>query len=349
MRILDISRDFTIKGDGGSVVTRRNFNLLNEVGKVKSLFVPVPDLKTRLLNITLRQSYGETPKLKRQLDESLNEKFDLIFFDGSIYGEWLKRVADRGLKTMCFFHNVEKVYYEAKANHSGSIADKLMVSYIVHNERLSVIHSTYIVALNKRDSDDLFRIYGRKADLLLPSSFPSANVTGRDNGAEPYLLFVGTNFFANVEGVKFIIDHIAPLTEMNIKIVGNVNDSFREVQVPENLEFLGQVDDISEYYRNTLAVIAPIFSGSGLKTKTVEALRYGKTILGTPEAFEGIDIASNPEIGTVCSTSADFSAAISALPSSDGINPASLSLSPPPSPTKPPLATLKSFLSAQGL
>ena len=38
-----------------------------------------------------------------------------------------------------------------------------------------------------------------------------------------------------------------------------------------------------------LRLLRLFFSGSGLKTKTVEALSFGKTIIGFPEAFEGID------------------------------------------------------------
>jgi len=34
-------------------------------------------------------------------------------------------------------------------------------------------------------------------------------------------------------------------------------------------------------------VILPIISGSGMKTKTAEALMYGKSIIGIKEAFEG--------------------------------------------------------------
>ena len=39
---------------------------------------------------------------------------------------------------------------------------------------------------------------------------------------------------------------------------------------------------------NASAVVCPIFSGSGMKTKTIEALRYGKIVFGTNEAFAGI-------------------------------------------------------------
>lgn len=343
MKFLDISRDFTFKGDGGSVVTERNFNLLSELGTTDSFFIPVPSLKTRMLNFICRQSYGETSALNIKLRECLNREYDFVFFDGSIYGGYLKRVSDAGFKTICFFHNVEKVYYEAKARHTKAVMDMMMVPYISHNERLSVGHASYIITLNQRDSDDLLRFYGRKADLILPSSFPSLELKSSDIKTPAYLLFVGTNFFANVEGVRFIIEKIAPQTIMPIKIVGNVNEAFKDATLPDNIEMLGRVDDISPYYRNASAVIAPIFSGSGLKTKTVEALRFGKTVLGTSEAFEGIDIANNPGIGTVCHYASDFVSAIRDL-SPNAINKVSLSLFEKCYSDNAALSTLRNFL-----
>lgn len=37
-------------------------------------------------------------------------------------------------------------------------------------------------------------------------------------------------------------------------------------------------------------MVMPIFSGSGMKVKTAEALMYGKFLIGTKEAFEGYEI-----------------------------------------------------------
>ena len=61
--------------------------------------------------------------------------------------------------------------------------------------------------------------------------------------------------------------------------------------------------EIENYYAADV-VVMPIFSGSGMKTKTAEALMYGKNILGTKEAFEGYDMDSNCMYG--CQTAEMF-------------------------------------------
>ena len=57
--------------------------------------------------------------------------------------------------------------------------------------------------------------------------------------------------------------------------------------------------DWEEWYRNSKFVVAPIFDGSGMKTKVAEALMYGKKIVGTPEAFVGYE-ATLPRSGWCC-------------------------------------------------
>ena len=45
--------------------------------------------------------------------------------------------------------------------------------------------------------------------------------------------------------------------------------------------------------------------GSGMKSKTAEALMYGKPILGTKEAFEGYD-TDPAKVGALCNTATEF-------------------------------------------
>jgi hypothetical protein len=58
-------------------------------------------------------------------------------------------------------------------------------------------------------------------------------------------------------------------------------------------------------------VIAPIFDGSGMKTKVAEALMHGKKVVGTPEAFSGYEKVAE-RAGWCCSSPTEFVTAINA-------------------------------------
>ena len=311
-KILIVSRDITQKLDGGTLVSKRNERLLQSIGFETSRFiVPIPSLLTRISNVIFRQSYGSTNALMKSFRNKLREQFDYIFFDGSIYGGYLKFASQLGFKTICFYHNVESEYYRQKAEQTGSWTDKLMEPYIRYNEDISTRYSDGRITLNVRDSQLLISQYGKGADIVIPTSLPGRDIKSmyssksQENNSTKYLLFVGSNFFANYDGLNRFIYEIASKISWKIKVVGNINEAFLNAKgIPENIEFVGRVDSLDYYYINASAVIAPIYSGSGLKTKTVEAIGYGKTVIGFSEAFEGIDFEDYP--GSCVCVASDF-------------------------------------------
>ena len=97
---------------------------------------------------------------------------------------------------------------------------------------------------------------------------------------------------------------------MKTYIVGRGFEKFKdELEVNKNVVVVGEVDTLAQWYHDAYFVVAPIFDGSGMKTKVAEALMYGKKIIGTPEAFSGYeDIVE--QAGRVCHSSDEFVAAI---------------------------------------
>ena len=79
--------------------------------------------------------------------------------------------------------------------------------------------------------------------------------------------------------------------------------------LPENLknkvEIMGLVDNLALEYERASFVIVPLFKGSGMKTKTIEAMSYGKTIFGTDEGFQGID-CDYDKMGGLCNSAETF-------------------------------------------
>lgn len=51
---------------------------------------------------------------------------------------------------------------------------------------------------------------------------------------------------------------------------------------------LGRVDHPSDFYDMVDCVLNPMTSGTGLKIKTIEALAYGRPVIGTDQAFAGL-------------------------------------------------------------
>ena len=87
----------------------------------------------------------------------------------------------------------------------------------------------------------------------------------------------------------------------------------------KNVRVIGKVDELSSWYLDAQYIIAPIFEGSGMKTKVAEAFMFGKKILATRSALAGYD--NLPEYSYyLCNTSKEFIETFQSLVDSDYSN-----------------------------
>lgn len=235
-----------------------------------------------------------------------------IFLNGSNLGRLARavRTALPKIEIFTFFHNVEAIFFAGalKAMPGPKAAAVLIANFIA--ERDAVRYSDRLIALNSRDSRALKRLYGRDATDILPMALEDrleeSSATLRGEEAGDFLLFVGGKFYANVAGIRWFARKVAPHLSLRTRVIGRGLEKYRkELQASGKVDVLGAVDDLQPHYQEAAAVIAPIFGGSGMKTKVAEALMYGKRIMGTDEAFCGYEqIASSA--GWVCNNRDEF-------------------------------------------
>lgn len=243
---------------------------------------------------------------------------DTVFVDGSNLGQVAKAVKRRfpKVRTIVFFHNVEARFFWGALKRSRSVhaLAVLLVNWLA--ERKSVRYSDKRICLSARDSTLLIRLYGRGATDVSPISLqdrarlgPEDREAGLPGG---FALFVGGVFYANRDGIAWFVKNVVPHIRIKTVIVGKGFEAMRtQLEQPGKVEVVGAVDDLADWYRDAQVVIAPIFDGSGMKTKVAEALMHGKKVIGTPEAFSGYeDVAS--KAGWVCATAPEFANAIAA-------------------------------------
>jgi len=313
-RALFISRDFDSIRDGGSIVAERNYNLVKEYSRNGAVAIKIakPDKITLLKNSIFKEAHGFTKHILQKIDYNIGG-IEYIWLDGSLYGTLAKIIKQKyRTKIITFFHNVERIY--AEQNRQSLLHDYFSKRLAIENENNAIKYSDLLIAINERDAELIERIYNANVDYILKTSFNSIPqdklLPTKAIEHDSYILFVGSNFFANVEGIEWFICEVAPYINETIKIAGSICDYFNKSNLPANVHMVGFAEDLDDIYRNASAVISPIFSGSGMKTKTVEALRYGKTIIGTKEAFEGIDFSHYPDSCILCQQASDYIKAI---------------------------------------
>jgi len=286
-----------LKGTGGEVIRKRNLDLIKEYVGDNNILHFVLDFYS-LYKISDKDYEYENrvqiieSKLKEVID---NYKPDLIYLDNS-----LMKIPNFifEYKTMVFLHNVEASYARQDKNINSNL-----LTMIEENERNIISKASYVICINDRDSRQINRLYKRSADYILPISFVDKYIEYKESSDNTFMLFVGTDFYGNTDGLFWFIDNCLDKINSNLIVVGKGMEKYNNKFIGKKVRFLGAMDDLSILYANASLVVLPIISGSGMKTKTCEAFMYGKKCFGTSEAFEGYENIN--ESGAILCNSAD--------------------------------------------
>jgi glycosyltransferase involved in cell wall biosynthesis len=253
------------------------------------------------------------------LGRILREGVGTVFIDGSNLGKAAKciRKAFPEIKIITFFHNVETVFFWGGflQNKGPRALAVCIINFIA--ERKAVRFSDRLICLSERDSAMLKKVHGRAATdvsaIALKDSHRQEPESAPAPGAERYALFVGGVFYANLSGIAWYSRHVAPHIGIKTYVVGRGFEKYRdELERHGNIQVIGGVDSVAPWYEGAEFVVAPIFGGSGMKTKVAEALMFGKIVIGTPESFSGYENIVN-RAGCSCETAEEFITAIEAV------------------------------------
>jgi hypothetical protein len=297
---------------GGAVAAQSNLEALKSIQncEVKAFttnrwpadnVVPINCTKSRfatlLMNMMLFSASTLNLKGLFQLIHIIrDQRPNAIWFDSSCFGVIVAYVAlfHPSIKTYVFFQNIEKnmAAMEVKRNKvfilkypSIWLSEYLSIRYAY--QCLAITHQVQKEILISRPSTRCVSISIGRADEY-PASHSSSPVN------EPYVLFVGSDFPPNVEALYYLNEKIAPkLVGVKIVALGSGIEKYRAQF--KNLIIIGRVSSLSEYYVHAQKIVAPIFSGDGIKIKIAEAFMYGKTVVAS--SFAAIGYEAAPPLG----------------------------------------------------
>lgn len=312
---------FSLKS-GGEYTSNRNYLILKKIGKTDLLlfnndfkekientfFFPRTRNKYETFYYLLFGRFCYHKKYEKEIIKVIQKnKYEIIFLDSSLFGflcQKIKKIFPE-IKVISFFHNIEYNFFKERAKVENKLYYLMFfVGYL--NERKTIQNADKIIVLNAREKKELKKIYKKEADYILPLSFKDNFNKEKMRQNKLNYLFLGTNFYANYEGIKWFVNNVMQELKGKLYVVGkDFEKAKKELEVLPNVIVIGTVERTEEWYYKIPIVISPIFSGAGMKTKIAEALMYGKYIFGTTEAFEGYDIEFD-KVGGLCNTKEEF-------------------------------------------
>lgn len=313
-KVLFVSSLVTSSNSGGAQCSKRNFESLVEIFgaekvccyssspfnfgalSLKLLFSVIKNTISLRVNGIMKDDEAKIINIINSND------IPYVFIDYSGNGRLIKLIKHQtNAKVISFFHNCElSLAFQQLCN--GDFTGLIRMYSCYFGEKLTCKYADGIIGLNKRDEKLIQKIYSRVFDSIIPISLKDRDINTNSLIPSIDLLFVGSNFYPNLHGIKWFIKNVLPYTNKKLVIIGR---NLRGTQIEENgqVKVLSDVDDLTAYYKAAKIVIAPIFKGAGMKVKTAEAMLYNKIILGTSEAFQGY-VKTDGMIE--CNSAADF-------------------------------------------
>jgi glycosyltransferase involved in cell wall biosynthesis len=317
--ILFVSPSFSREVSGGDKTRRINYEILSELDgyRIIPFFIELKKNKLeKILAVLMGYKAGLNNHIAKRILQAIDKNaIDIVFVQGSLYGKLIKEIHQKhkDVVIIAFFHNCEYKIYSDSLKDKNVLCRRFVLKSVRVNENYTLLFSTLNILYNKRDSDLCETTYGMKIanktimPMVLKDTFANKSISN-DTIIPDSLLFVGSYFFANSNGLLWFDKNVLPYIDYKLTIVGKgfEDDAFTSVlQSKDKIIIKGFVDDLNAEYENTDIVIQPVFEGAGMKTKTAECFMHGKVFVSTSEGLMGYDVNNMKNIYR-CDTAEEF-------------------------------------------
>lgn len=177
----------------------------------------------------------------------------------------------------------------------------------VDEERLGLTRAHLVIAI-QNEEEAYFRktLEGTQTQVATFGYItPPRFIARKPKDDKPTIGYLGSGNPFNISCIKDFAEAVqhAPEIQQHYRFIlaGTICDKIKALPP---FEIVGRIDELDDFYRSVDIVINPMNSGTGLKIKTLEALSYGVSFIGTESAFVGIPIYHATEKQPLASQSA---------------------------------------------
>ncbi len=259
-------------------------------------------LKTYLRTIILFRPFKiekhSNSKLKREIRKRISQnKYTFIFFDQlpSVSAGIINRVQKE--KVVLFTHNVEWETVATQIPLHRNVFVILALKWeglLLKRYEHKVLRKIGNVAFLSEEDRSFFPDLKNSITLRSFSAiFQKAEVHPKQTGKPKIFLVASWSWNLNRQGLTWFLEEVTKYlsTKIEICIAGaGIDDTFRKKYAPlRHVKFLGYVQEIEPYYSQGTVVAIPLFGGSGIKIKALEAMSYGIPMVVTPDVIKGLN------------------------------------------------------------
>lgn len=327
-------RGFLSQGVGLTVLTLNTAkHRVESFPKMKGVTWEVLDVDTTphlpglaLNTLFSRESYMVSRFNRKDVRERLRailatESFDGALIEGLFMMPYADAIKQAGIPVFMRAHNVEHHIWNRHIQREKSEAKKRILR--LQNKRLKAyeekmsLQADGIIPITDVDAQ-----WFRALSSDLPVHTMPCGIDPKEYphfpSNTPDVFHIGAmDWMPNVDGIQWFVREVWPLfskinRETTFHLAGRDSEKLNLHDPSNGIYVEGKVESSRNFYEKHGIFVIPLLSGSGMRIKVLEAMAYGKAIIGTSVAVEGIPVVDG-ENGYIADNPADFAKKLNEL------------------------------------
>lgn len=326
MAILSLSKGFIKNGHQVhliNMVTNKHYNKPNVIPKEYNIEITGIHINTKI-NITralwnllfsnkpyIATRFKTNSFLKEIERKIAKESYDVIILESLYCLQYIFDIRKyfKG-KILYRSHNIEYQIWGRNSKEEKyffkSIYFKILAKRLKRLELNLLNTYDYLIPISIIDSGIYKKLGNKKPILTIPFGMDIPNndfaIKNKPSDYQTINYLGALDWAPNQYGIIWFIEKCLPiivkqLPNVEFKIAGrNAPEWFiRKVKKP-NVEYIGEVEDARDFYKTPGPFVVPLYSGSGMRVKIIEAMANKKAIVTTAIGAEGINCTHDTNI-----------------------------------------------------
>lgn len=288
--------------------------LFNQLASFDSVAVNT-DVRVRgaFINLFSKKSYNVERFSNKEFEEALRKKlneytFDIIQFESIFTAPYLTAAKEESeAKMICRVHNIEHLIWKQIAENESGLFKKRYLKLLsdrLEKYELEILNQfDLLLNISKLEGKEIGALGIKTPQFHLAYGIEKPRFQkGQIKREEQSVYHIGSmDWIPNQEGVSWFVNRVwdkvlAKQPKLTLYLAGrNMPNSFNRFQ-SENIEVVGEVDEMVAFSTEKNLMIVPLLSGAGLRIKVLEAMMLGKIIISTKRGIHGFDLKDNVNV-----------------------------------------------------
>lgn len=290
---------------------------------IESVFIDTQiKIKDAFLNLFSSNSYNIERFYNRDFEKLIiktlkENNFDVVLFE-SLYVTPYTEIVKKNSKAKLVYrsHNIEYEIWKRNATLEKGAKKQylnLLAKRLKKYEKNILNKFDGIAAITEKDKQELKKIGAEKVEVF-PFGINTKDYTPMKSQNQN-LFYIGSMDWApNINGVKWFLDMVWPKLikkqpELKFYLAGRKMPKWLLNYKQQGINVIGEVESANDFINQNQIMIVPLFAGSGMRIKIIEAMALGKMVIATSIALEGIKCKHQKNV-IVANNQKEFSDAI---------------------------------------